>query len=59
MKVQYVLHLLPCRLVLYVATLAVGKAEEQGVFEEFATYLAVVHSTRGSPVLTDFLGRRR
>jgi hypothetical protein len=42
-----------CCLVLRVATLAVVKAGEQGVFEEFSTHLAVVHSTRGSPnVLT-------
>jgi hypothetical protein len=32
---------------------SVSKAEEEGVFEEFSTHLAVVHSTHGSPdVLT-------
>lgn len=54
-KIQNVPH---CHSVLYVATLAVDKAEQQGVFEEFSidthrhSHLAVVHSTSSSAVLT-------
>jgi hypothetical protein len=36
-----------CHLVLCVATFAVGKAGELGVFKEVSTQLAVIHSTRG------------
>jgi len=71
MKVQYVLHLLPCtyqgdirlcskrfaikadqicnRCSYLIPQVAVGKAGEQGIFEEFTTHLAVVHSTCGLP----------
>jgi hypothetical protein len=42
-------------LVSRVATLAVSKAGEQGIFVDFSTHLAVVHSTRGSPEVSTSL----
>jgi hypothetical protein len=35
-------NILPCHLMLFVATFAFSKAGEQGIFEEFSTHLAVV-----------------
>jgi hypothetical protein len=46
----------PCRVVLHVATLAVGKSRQQGVFEEFSTHLPLEHSIHGLP---DKLAKRR
>jgi hypothetical protein len=47
-KVQYVIHLLPCTHQDDIRHRAAGKAGQQGDFEDFYTHLAVVHSARGS-----------
>jgi hypothetical protein len=36
-----------CYLLLGFATSVVGNAREQGIFEEFSTHLAVIHSSCG------------